>query len=179
MGKSKMPMLGRRFGRLVVLYEVDTKTGNRLRYMCRCDCGSTKSIDGGHLRSGKIKSCGCLWRENLSRIHMDARHPGPETLKKSNPRLYRIWCAMKARCYNCNVKAYPRYGGRGIEVCEEWRNDFNTFCTWALAHGYAEHLDIDRKDNEKGYSPDNCQWLTRSENSKKRARDKAAIHKPI
>lgn len=95
-------------------------------------------------------------------------------------RLYRIWAAMKQRCYNKNAQNYKHYGGRGITICDEWRNNFEAFCEWALTHGYKDpplnaghnrsrSLTIDRINNDKGYSPDNCQWITLSENiSKKR-----------
>jgi hypothetical protein len=77
-------------------------------------------------------------------------------------RLYRIWRAMYFRCYQASHKAYPRYGGRGIEVCTEWRESYAAFMQWALDNGYEPHLEIDRRKNDQGYSPDNCRWATRS-----------------
>lgn len=78
-------------------------------------------------------------------------------------RLFRIWANMKSRCYNPNVRSYARYGGRGITVCEEWLKDFQTFFQWAVTHGYQDDLTLDRMDNDKGYSPDNCRWATAHE----------------
>ncbi len=75
-------------------------------------------------------------------------------------RLYRIWKCMKTRCHNQNHQAYDRYGARGITVCDEWKDDFQAFYDWAMANGYEDHLTIDRKENDKGYSPDNCRWVT-------------------
>lgn len=182
MGRHRVPMEGRRFGRLVVLY-AEEKTADsvgRYRYVCRCDCGSlTAPIDGGHLRSGGVKSCGCLQRENLIQTHIKAGHPYSGEHGQSKTRLYKIWVGMKYRCYSRKHKEHHRYGGRGIGVCDAWLNDFTEFFRWAVSHGYRPDLCLDRIDNEKGYSPDNCQWLTRSENSKKSARDRASLHTPL
>lgn len=82
--------------------------------------------------------------------------------------LYRRWSAMKARCHSTSCVKYGRYGARGITVCEEWRNSFKEFETWALGHGFREDLQIDRIDNEKGYSPENCRWVTCLQNQANR-----------
>ena len=75
-------------------------------------------------------------------------------------RLQRIWFNIKKRCRNPNYPEYEYYGGRGIDICDEWYNDFSLFAEWAMNNGYADNLTIDRKDNSKGYTPDNCQWTT-------------------
>lgn len=86
--------------------------------------------------------------------------------KGKRARLWRIWRNMKTRCYNVNIRQYKNYGGRGISVCHEW-HEYIPFRTWALANGYADNLTIDRIENNGNYCPDNCQFITRSENSKK------------
>jgi transposase-like protein len=80
-------------------------------------------------------------------------------------RLYNLWTTMMHRCYNVKRKKYGNYGGRGIRVCEEWHEP-NAFIEWAMMNGYRPGLQIDRIDNEKGYSPENCRWVTPKENSR-------------
>lgn len=77
-----------------------------------------------------------------------------------NKKLYWVYYAMLQRCYSKNCKQYHRYGGRGITVCKEWKDDSTTFYRWAIQSGYREGLTLDRVDNDKGYSPDNCAWVT-------------------
>ena len=84
-----------------------------------------------------------------------------KTHGKSNTKLYEVWKAMRRRTKRENSQAYENYGGRGIGICEEWEKDFETFYKWAIENGYREGLSIDRKDNNKGYNPDNCRWTTR------------------
>lgn len=99
-----------------------------------------------------------------------------------NTRLYSIWHAMKSRCYCKKTKTYKSYGGRGIIICDEWKNDFSAFREWALANGYKEintelkyRLSIDRIDNNGNYEPTNCRWITLSENVIKANLEKQAV----
>lgn len=90
---------------------------------------------------------------------------------RKGTRLYRIFYNMMARCTNPNVKSYPRYGGRGIRICPEW-SDFSAFQEWALSHGYADNLTIDRIDNDGDYEPSNCRWVTMKEQSSNTSRNR-------
>ena len=84
----------------------------------------------------------------------------------SGTRLYRIWGAMRNRCSSSNNVHFRNYGGRGIDICTEWKNDFIIFRDWSLDHGYKDNLSIDRIDNDKGYSPNNCRFVTTSAQSR-------------
>ena len=102
-----------------------------------------------------------------------AEMPAPKRPYGTQPRLSNIFRYMKQRCYNPKNHSYKRYGGRGITICDEWLNDTNAFIKWALENGYADNLTIDRINNDKGYCPENCQWISRKENTRKRHKDNA------
>lgn len=156
MSRRLIDLTGKRFGLLVVRARSPDKAV-RVKWICICDCGNETVVEGQHLRNGATTSCGCYHSAELS-----------QRCKKhgeSNTRLYSIWCGMRGRCLFENHSAYPYYGGRGITICPEWLN-FNVFQSWALSTGYQDNLEIDRIDNEKGYQPGNCRWITHAENMK-------------
>lgn len=157
-GVTKIDIVGKRFGRLVVAEETSERTSNgAVKYLCRCDCGNTKVVTGTSLRYGKTKSCGCLAAESTSER---ARTHG-----LSKTRLYKIWAGMRDRCYNPSRREYKGYGDRGITVCDDWNEDYMTFHDWSMANGYSDTLTLDRIDNDGPYSPDNCKWTTRKAQS--------------
>lgn len=117
----------------------------------------------------ECKKCGNRFEATVSSLRYQAAcsctHNLPEDIA-NNRRLLQIFLGMRSRCYNKHAENYPRYGGRGITICDEWIIDSYSFCRWALQNGYNDSLTIDRIDNEKGYFPDNCRWVTYLEQSK-------------
>lgn len=156
MGKPKN-VEGMRFGHLVAIKRTEKK-GDTYQWLCKCDCGNMTEVLVSNLTSGSTKSCGCMRKPPVMRKH------GFLSRGKRPEKLYGVWVSMKQRCFNPNDVNFFRYGGRGISVCEEWKDDYEAFRNWALANGYKQGLELDRKDNDKGYSPENCRFVTHREN---------------
>lgn len=134
-------------------------TQNRRMVKCLCDCGRITIKKLVALTTGGTTSCGCLMRKEKP-YHRIGLHKHP---------LHHIWTNMKQRCYNERHIAYHRYGGRGISICEEWLNDFKKFYDWAIENNWHSELQIDRIDNDLGYSPENCRMATPRLNSNNRS----------
>lgn len=148
--------IGLKFNRLTILREVDPyilPSGQKNKaYLCKCECGNEKKIRRLHLVRGSIKSCGCIGRGCKG-----GKADGMSKLKK-------VWRQFKNRCTEDYFEKHL-YFEKGIKVCDEWFNDYFVFRKWALENGYKLGLVIDRIDNSKGYSPDNCRWVTQLVNS--------------
>lgn len=139
---------------MVIGFSHTDKNGNAM-WKCKCDCGNEKIVMGRSLRIQHTISCGCLHREQLTKA--------VSTHRMSKEKIFQIWSDMKQRCFNSKVKAYKNYGGRGITVCDDWLNDFQSFYDWAMANGYKKGLTIERVDVNGNYEPSNCKWITKTE----------------
>lgn len=158
-------LTGQKFGRLTVLRRVGTKNQSSL-WLCRCECGNLKEVTLSHLRAGSIRSCGCLFRE----VHAQQLATANKTRAihdEYQSKLHNVWGSMVQRCTNPKSAAYHLYGGRGIQVCNEWR-EYTAFRDWMVAHGYTDGLTIDRIDVNGNYEPFNCRLVTRKEQQSNR-----------
>lgn len=155
---EKIDMTGRIIGHLLVLYECGRSKGGDVLWKCRCECGNEVTVRGCDLRNEHTTSCGCYQRERAAESNT--------THGMCKTHLYYVWENMLQRVgviKGADEKKKRLYQDRGITVCDEWLV-FENFRDWALTHGYSDDLEIDRRDNDKGYCPENCRWVSRREN---------------
>jgi hypothetical protein len=139
-------LTGKRFSKLTVLEFVGVRY-HEAQWLCECDCGNKTTVSGHALRRGTTKSCGCYKLEYVTKHGM------------KYTRLYEKWNHMLERCRNPKNPSYKRYGGRGISVCDEWKESFENFRDWALNNGYDDSLSIDRIDVNGNYCTENCKFF--------------------
>lgn len=146
---------GVRYGKLTIIKTYYKQTTKRKRKfaLCKCDCGNITEVRFDCLTNNNTKSCGCMNTTDREK---------PNSIRKH--KLYRVYYAIKQRCYNVKDKHYDHYGERGIKMCDEWLK-YENFLSWALTHGYKKGLQLDRINCNGNYEPSNCRWVNSSTNN--------------
>ena len=151
MNHNFIDLTGKKYGRLSIINRAPNKNG-RVYWNCICDCGAKTVTSRNELRSGDSQSCGCYHKEQARIAKL--------THGDTGTRLHSIWTGIKDRCTNPNNKDYEHYMGKGVSMCPEWFNSYETFKKWALTNGYKDTLSIDRIGGNTVYSPNSCRWAT-------------------
>ena len=155
----KIDFTNKRFGKIVCIKPLRVNNHKEVVWLCKCDCGNFCEKSSGAFKNiSKIASCGCMKGKKPHITNLELKNYKP---------IHECYVNMKTRCYNPNYELYSRYGGRGIKVCDEWKNNFKEFYNWAI-NGWKKELTLDRINNDDDYKPDNCRWVDRVEQANNR-----------
>lgn len=162
---------GQKFTRLTTISFEKIHNGKRFRtfWICKCDCGKIVKVSSANLTNGGTKSCGCYNYD----MHFKHGHSINRTVTKE----FESWCAAKSRCYRIKDKSYPLYGGRGIIMCDRWKNSFNNF--FQDMGKCPGRMTLDRINSNGNYEPGNCKWSTHLEQSNNKRNNIKIIHNNI
>jgi hypothetical protein len=164
-GKKVSDLIGLKKERLTVIEYLGVGKHQKHYWKCICECGGSVVLPTYRITgAGATASCGCFRKETLKK---NRASPVKHNISIDHPKLYHIYSSMKARCYNPNSQRWKYYGERGVKVCDEWLASVKVFAEWSLANGYEIGLSIDRLDSSRDYCPENCQWVSVSENSRR------------
>ena len=162
-GETHSNLIGQKFGMLIPVKYISGSM-----WLCKCDCGNESIVKTAKLTSGHTQSCGCLKHKGYHYTH-----------RLGKPDTYSHWYNIKSRCFNKNHPRYKDWGGRGITMCDEWKNDFSKFHNYVITlpnYGEPGYTSIDRIDNNGGYKPGNIRWATSvMQNNNKRNVNKGVI----
>ncbi len=147
-------MIGKTYGKLTIIEKCGQDKYGVVMLKCECSCGNSTVTRASYIWRGKTDRCHTCPRHIT---HGNRKHP-----------LYIVWANMKQRTTNPKVKCFPNYGGRGIIMCDDWLKSFENFFEWANNSGWKKSMQIDRIDNDQGYFPENCRWVTPLDNSRNR-----------
>ena len=158
-------IVGQKYNRLTIIAEAYRKD-NRTFVTAKCDCGKIIDCQLYKIQSNHTQGCGCV--KPKRRTHNLSKHD-----------LYSVWQGIKRRCYEKQATNYHNYGGRGIQMCEDWKNNFEVFYNWAIKNNWQKGLQVDRRNNDQNYCPENCEVVTNYENAQNKRTTKFVVFDTI